>query len=986
MALDIPGKHIKHAEPILEDGRIFHIQLKPSTDPAQFWTELDTLTSGHQYIPDREVRTIHNPDNRPWFASYVLTDAEAMRLETDPRVEHIQVPVQYTGYTIGHTTTQTANFNRSKFPTDTTQNSTDYVNWGLLRSSSATNPYDANNNLTVSNQYNYTLDGSNVDVVIIDSGISAGHQDFTDANNNSRVQKFNWYSVAGLPDIMDISKDYSANDVLVFNNPAGSAGHLSGKSRIGPFMYQSGAISFSIGLAISGLEGMYTDPDTNVVDDYFLKNTFPETMFNNWLFMGTCQAGVFTSNAVTGTEPNPIVHVYKGSTDNGRSYTLQYNGNATEDIYDWNSPTYNINPTAGIQWEVKLTDNNMMELTVFRHDHPVTHHKYYGSTQTLPTAWQFVSNHQKLDLSTYFADTRLVGGATTLSAVLTTADNGNTWTLLTDSHLALVNGNWNIQSGSRTKTDPATLTVAPYDFVQNNLSYSNDNLFRFNTPFAFRVGNPFSTDYFYRDYHGHGTHCAGIAAGKRFGWAKNANIYSMKYNDLAGAGDAGTGLWTDAMYNILLKWHQNKSINPVTGVKNPTVVNMSYGLGWSLDVFNLVNYRGTVTQDPVLDVRSVARGFSDLVMGDRGMRLHVPLQDVSHNSHVDACCSAGIIMCIASGNSNQRLDAPGGADYNNYGIPSPGSTGSAIFSSKIYYNRPGSPWSSQAVYVGAAGANYYHYYLDRSQNISSYDFFVNDPGNTNNLDQKAHYSNNGSAITIWAPGTNIMSTTSGTNVFGFAQYGPVGYQAILSGTSMAAPQVCGLVALWLQQGNQTPAAVQNWLTSNGKPVMYDNNQPDVYVGSPNLRGATNKLMYNPLGSAPAPKPPTNTVTYVIQPNLTTVNEGSAVTWTVKTTNLGTGTLYWTNTGTMTASNFTENINSGSVSILADTGSFTLTIPANSFSQGSKTITINLYTGSITGTLVATAPTVTVNNITPPVSAGIKFTVSGQVLLKGVKIS
>ena len=30
----------------------------------------------------------------------------------------------------------------------------------------------------------------------------------------------------------------------------------------------------------------------------------------------------------------------------------------------------------------------------------------------------------------------------------------------------------------------------------------------------------------YRDFDGHGTHCAGIAAGKTYGWAKKAHIYS----------------------------------------------------------------------------------------------------------------------------------------------------------------------------------------------------------------------------------------------------------------------------------------------------------------------------------------------------------------------------------------------------------------------------------------------------------------------------
>lgn len=108
-------------------------------------------------------------------------------------------------------------------------------------------------------------------------------------------------------------------------------------------------------------------------------------------------------------------------------------------------------------------------------------------------------------------------------------------------------------------------------------------------------------------------------------------------------------------------------------------------------------------------------------------------------------------------------------------------------------------------------------------------------GSTTSSDSRSSFSNYGSCLDIYAPGSSITSAWSngGTNT--------------ISGTSMASPHVAGVAALYLANNpNATPAqveaAIENAATS-GKVT-------DAKSGSPNL------LLYSLFdGSTPPPPPP-----------------------------------------------------------------------------------------------------------------------------------
>jgi hypothetical protein len=109
-----------------------------------------------------------------------------------------------------------------------------------------------------------------------------------------------------------------------------------------------------------------------------------------------------------------------------------------------------------------------------------------------------------------------------------------------------------------------------------------------------------------------------------------------------------------------------------------------------------------------------------------------------------------------------------------------------------------------------------------------------------------------------------------------------------------------------------------------------------------------------------------TPAYNVTVNSTSINEGQSVTYTITTNNINSGTtLYWTNSGTTSAADFTENVNSGSFSVTGtyDTSTATVTLNASNDqsnnNEGSETLIFNLRTGSTSGTIVATAATVTI---------------------------
>jgi hypothetical protein len=102
-------------------------------------------------------------------------------------------------------------------------------------------------------------------------------------------------------------------------------------------------------------------------------------------------------------------------------------------------------------------------------------------------------------------------------------------------------------------------------------------------------------------------------------------------------------------------------------------------------------------------------------------------------------------------------------------------------------------------------------------------------------DSRASFSNYGSCVDLFAPGSGILSAASTGDTD----------STIMSGTSMAAPHVAGVAALYLEQNpTASPAQVKSAILGNATLNRITD-----------TRGTPNRLLYSLFPAAPPPPPP-----------------------------------------------------------------------------------------------------------------------------------
>ena len=269
----------------------------------------------------------------------------------------------------------------------------------------------------------------------------------------------------------------------------------------------------------------------------------------------------------------------------------------------------------------------------------------------------------------------------------------------------------------------------------------------------------------------HATHVTGTVAGQYYGWAREANIYGMQVvNTNSGTGTPVPNL---LIYDYIRAFHRNKSINTDTGIKNPTIVNNSWSTMYDLtDILDkssisisditFIFYRGTFYDSSNPNPSGWTMAGIEADFGFASNKMKINLSSANLNADIEDAINEGIVNVASAGNNNFHAVPDGDPDYNN-------AVQFAGLSGVMFYNRGSSPGASgRTICVGS---------LSNHVNL-----------------HRATYSNFGPLVDVFAAGDYILSAYNSNGLADNKYGGAPNYFYPASGTSMACPQVSGVLA------------------------------------------------------------------------------------------------------------------------------------------------------------------------------------------------
>ncbi len=319
----------------------------------------------------------------------------------------------------------------------------------------------------------------------------------------------------------------------------------------------------------------------------------------------------------------------------------------------------------------------------------------------------------------------------------------------------------------------------------------------------------------------HGMHVAGTVAGNTQGWAREANIYNIYPYGNGPNGALGSG---GLVWDFIRAWHNSKPINPETGRRNPTVTNHSYNstirpghatLSAGFGLLERFTYRGQLF-DPGRELTVAELQARGCYVNGTNASMKMPIFFSTRFSDIQDAHDDGIISTGSGGNDYWKIVLPGDQDYNN-------------LARCQYEVLPGQ-------FVD------FDFYIHRGSGAQSgYINQITVGALSNDVDEaKAEFSNCGNKITVYAAGEGIISSmlTGGQADPRNGAYQLGKYQ----GTSMAAPQVCGLLAVLVEHWpNMNQYQALNYLINNSTEDEMTDTDLDDPMEVESLQGGPNKI-------------------------------------------------------------------------------------------------------------------------------------------------
>jgi hypothetical protein len=202
-------------------------------------------------------------------------------------------------------------------------------------------------------------------------------------------------------------------------------------------------------------------------------------------------------------------------------------------------------------------------------------------------------------------------------------------------------------------------------------------------------------------------------------------------------------------------------------------------------------------------------------------------------------------------------------------------------------------------------------------------------------------------------GSSLEFTIGGTNITNGTYYWTVDGNGPFDGENGSFEIANNLGSITV-----TPTANQN--TDGEKTFTLSIRSVDIFG---TILATSESITINDTSLSPTP-------TYTLTPAANNVNEGSSLTITVGGTNITNGTYYWTiETG---AGEF--DTNTGEVSVTDNSGTFSVTPTADVTTEGSETFTVALRSGSVSGSILETSESITINDtsLTPVPPFSLEF--------------